>query len=238
MTKNPILTDPPDTWPPGLGQLVAAVRAPARPDELAGEDAMAAAFRAAGKAVPRRAARSLARMLAVKLAAGVAVLAAGGYAVAASTGALPLPHFVPDRSPVPATAPSAGAPELAGPAIPTGAASEPPAATATEPPTGTPSATGRPAESYAGLCRTYISAPPTAAARLLDTLPMRDLIVAAGGEERVREFCTSAVGPWGHPSPGGTGSTPDATKAPNDKSDKTGPPPEPMPRSPQGGGPV
>ena len=105
MTRYPY---PPadETWPPALQRLVVAVRAPAQPGELAGEDAAAHSFRAMRYVTPPR--RTLTRVLAVKVAAGTAVLVAGGYAVAAATGAVPGPSFVP--GPV-ATTPGPGSPD-------------------------------------------------------------------------------------------------------------------------------
>jgi hypothetical protein len=247
MTRDSFVTDTPSQWPPALAQLVAAARAPAQPSELAGEDAVAAAFREARTAAaPRRTPRTVARVLAVKIAAGAAVLAAGGYAVAAATGAVPSPRFGPDRLPVPAaTMPATDTSPTGGPTTPTGTATEPPAATATEPHAGTPGPGGRPAESYAGLCRAYLEAPPAAAARLLDTPAMRDVVAAAGGKQRVHEFCTSAAAPSHRPSTGGNGANPKPTKSPKatrsttDKPDKTtGPSPDLEPHSPPGGGPV
>ena len=108
MTRYPF---PPtdETWPPELAPLVVAVRAPAHPGELAGEDAAAGSFRAMRDAAPPHPMRrTLARVLAVKVAAGAAVLVAGGYAVAAATGAVPGPPFLPSFAPDPAvTTPAA-----------------------------------------------------------------------------------------------------------------------------------
>jgi len=75
--------------PPAL----AALRSPAHPAELRGEDAALAAFRAARAPAPpaRRKARVIGRALVVKVAVAGAVLAGGGLAVAAATGTLPTP---------------------------------------------------------------------------------------------------------------------------------------------------
>jgi hypothetical protein len=213
MTRDPY---PPEAWPPRLAQLITAARAPARPVELAGEEPVAAAFRAALTAPPPR--RMFARLLAVKIAAGGLVLAAGGYAVAAAAGAVPGPSFRPAPTPAP---------------VVTSAPAPPPGASVAATPTPTPSPTGpsapvpRPAEAYTGLCRAYLNAPVAQAARLLDTPPMRDLVAAAGGRDGVREFCADATAP---PAPSG---------GPEKKNPRTAGPPSTFTRhSPPGGGPV
>jgi hypothetical protein len=163
-------------WPPGLARLVTAAQAAPGPGELAGEEAAVTAFhRARTEPAPVR--RTLARVLAVKVAAGVAVLAVGGYAVAAASGAVPAPPFVPERVPAPVQTTPANNPggnRTAAPQQPT-------------PATG-PGTPHRPATSYAGLCRGYLNGP---AGR--DTPPMRDLVAAAGGADRVAAFC-AAIG--------------------------------------------
>lgn len=80
-----------------LPPTLAALRAPAHPVELGGEEAAVAAFRAAREAKPpqpSRRARLLGRALTVKVAVAGAVLAGGGLAVAAATGTLPVPSPV------------------------------------------------------------------------------------------------------------------------------------------------
>jgi hypothetical protein len=76
--------------PPAL----AALRSPAHPAELHGEEAAVAAFRAARTATPprtNRRARLVGRALTVKVLVAGAVLAGSGLAVAAATGTLPGP---------------------------------------------------------------------------------------------------------------------------------------------------
>jgi hypothetical protein len=71
-----------------LTRLLAAAAAAARPEELAGEEAAVAAFRAAARPHPRG--RSLvARLLTVKVAAVAASVVVAGVAVASVTGHLP-----------------------------------------------------------------------------------------------------------------------------------------------------
>jgi hypothetical protein len=88
-----------------LGELLAAVTAPAGRRELAGEDAALAAFVAAQLAPPPRPRRTemlkstLAKLLTVKMAATLVALGgAGGMALAASTGTLPGPLHRPAPS--------------------------------------------------------------------------------------------------------------------------------------------
>lgn len=75
--------------------LIAAAKVPARPGELAGEDAVMAAFRihaAKPPAAHQSVKTTLARLLTIKVGAlCAAVLGVGGVALAASTGSLPGP---------------------------------------------------------------------------------------------------------------------------------------------------
>jgi hypothetical protein len=187
-------------WPSDLAPLVAAVRAPASPGELAGEETAVAAFLQARAEPAHPVRRTLARALAVKVAVGVAVLTAGGYAVAAASGAVPAPPFVPERAPV-ATTPAKhpGGNRTAVPQQPLPVAS-----------LGTPH---RSATSYAGLCRSYFNGPPRR-----DTPPMRDLIAAAGGVDRVPAFCAAAGVPAaGAPASSGSAAAPgQKTKPPKE----------------------
>jgi hypothetical protein len=184
-------------WPPDLVRLVAAAQAPASPGELAGEDAAVAAFRQARNDSARPVRRTLARVVAVKVAAGVAILAAGGYAVAAATGAVPAPGFVPERAPAPVATTPAKHP-----------AGNPTAVPRQPLPAVSPGTPHRSANSYAGLCRAYFNGPAGH-----DAAPMRDLVTAAGGADRVVAFCAAAgvstPGPDKKPKP------PKASKSPN-----------------------
>ena len=183
-------------WPPDLARLVAAAQAPASSGELAGEDAAVAAFRQARTDSAHPVRRTLARVLAVKVAAGVAILAAGGYAVAAATGAVPAPRSC--RSGRPPrwrrrprnTRPGTGRRCRSNPC-----------------PRSAPARRTAPVNSYAGLCRAYFNGPAGH-----DTAPMRDLVTAAGGADRVVAFCAAAgvstPGPDKKPKP------PKASKSP------------------------
>ncbi len=81
--------DPADAPPSyaAVAQVTAAAAAPGRPDELAGEDAAVAAFRAVQRPGDSKPVRS--RSLRLAALVGAAVLLLGGVAGAASTGALP-----------------------------------------------------------------------------------------------------------------------------------------------------
>lgn len=75
-----------------LDALLAAAAAPARPDELAGEDAAVAAFRAAARpAAGTSRAAALRRMLTIKVVAivGASLVLTGGAAYATMTGRIP-----------------------------------------------------------------------------------------------------------------------------------------------------
>ena len=87
---------------PRLHALLSAAAAPARPDELAGEDAAVAAFRAAPRTAHGSRAATLRRLLPVKIlvAIGGSLILTGGAAYATMTGRLP------GRAPAPATSPT------------------------------------------------------------------------------------------------------------------------------------
>jgi len=198
-------------WPPDLARLVAAAQAPASPGELAGEESAVAAYRQARAETAHPVRRALARVLAVKIAAGVAILAAGGYAVAAATGAVPAPAFVPERAPAPAATTPAKHPAGNRTAVPQRPL-----------PAVSPGTPHRPANSYTGLCHAYFNGPPGH-----DTPPMRDLVAAAGGPDRVVAFCAAAgvptPGPDQKPKPSKASKSPKAPKLP-----KASKPPKPI----------
>lgn len=92
---------PPPYGTERLAALLAAASAPGRPDELAGEAAAMAAFRAQPQTVRRW---SLRRALTIKVAAVVAAtVAAGGVALASGTGLLPLPFLPGKIGPIPSS---------------------------------------------------------------------------------------------------------------------------------------
>ncbi|TYK50490.1 hypothetical protein [Actinomadura decatromicini] len=85
-----------------LDALLAAAAAPARPDELAGEDAAVAAFRAAPRPARQSRAAALRRLLTIKVVAivGGSLVLTGGAAYATITGR------IPGHSPAPPASPS------------------------------------------------------------------------------------------------------------------------------------
>jgi hypothetical protein len=209
-----------------LVRLLAAAAAPARPHELAGEDAAVAAFRqrpASARKPGRRA--MLAKLLTVKVTAAFAATAVGGVAVAAAAGGLPdlggrswisaRPGPVPDRSP--ATRP---APQRAG-----GAAASPSA---------------RP--ELVELCKKLASRKDPE--KVVDTPPFAPLLTAAGGKDRVAPYCdqllrvpgvgdTAPPGVSPTPAPAGKPDKPDKTRSTPPENGRTRKSHPPGPRDPE-----
>lgn len=166
-----------------LPTLLAAAAAPAQPGELAGWQAAAAVFRAHRAPVrqPRRRFMlkiALAKLLTVK-AAAVAALAVGGggVALAASTGVLPNPLSA--ASGTPTSAHASGQPtHSAGPH-------------------------GSPSPSLEGLCKAYSAMPSDKSGKALESPAFQALITAAGGQDKVTDFCKTLL-PSAKPTrPGG-----------------------------------
>jgi len=174
-----------------LAALIAAVKVPARPGELAGEEAAMAAFRthAARPPVPRQSLKgTLARLLTIKVGAFcAAIVSVGGVAVAASTGTLPggLGDFV--RHPA-AAGSQPGAP---GP----GAAQR----TTTPRPTAAPSVVAR--------CKDYLTWDPERRRKAVGGPDVRDIEDGAHSRDpnAVAHYCgqvQAPVPPSTHRSPG------------------------------------
>ncbi|SBT37468.1 hypothetical protein [Micromonospora auratinigra] len=175
--------------PEVLVRLLAAVRAAPRPHELNGEAAALQAFRLAhadpvpvpahagsGPVLARAGRRSLAGLLGVKIAlAGLLAAATGGVALAAVTGTLPGP-----LGHEPAGTPSADASSRPAPSGAPG-----PAATRGVLPDDRPEE----AAGLTGLCTAYRTEPGENRHQVLATPRFADLIAAAGGRERVGEYC-------------------------------------------------
>jgi hypothetical protein len=164
---------PPPEGAERLAALLAAAAAPASPDELAGEAAAMAAFRAHPPTVRRRSLRSA---LTLKVAAVVAAtVAAGGVALASGTGLLPNP-FQPSPD---------------GSQSPTG-----PSSKDHSPATGvTPSIDGHadPTEALRGLCRSYQGKPVAERKKVLQSPPFEALVHEAGNAERVDAYCAKLL---------------------------------------------
>jgi len=178
--------------PPRLSELLAHAAGPARPAELAGEEAAVAVFRSAQTApvpAPRRriVAVRWTRWVTVKAGAFALALAAGGVAVAAGTGVLPSPlrndGVTPGRTPQSTAFVSAsgtGQDSSVGPAA--GGAS--------------PSAYLR------GLCTAFLAHDGNAADKATENPAYAKLIVAAGGVGNVTQYCQSLLnGPLGTATP-------------------------------------
>ena len=191
-----------------VGRVLAAARAPAEPEELAGIDTAAAAFASAAAAAtdhpgdvisaphPPHGApvRTLVAGTTTRkiIAAAAAVAAAGGIAVAVtvSGGSEPAPH--PSISPssssaAPSTPPSSSA-------APT---STHPASSTTPTPSGSRRTTAA-GQSRRDLCRSWLHA--SASARIQEP-QFRVLITAAGGVSRVELYCTRLLAGISKPPP-------------------------------------
>jgi hypothetical protein len=181
--------DPADA-PPGyveVAAVMAAVTAPGRPNELAGASSALQAFRAAGdrRPAPPRRARMLVKLLTVKAvaAAFTGALAVGGMA-AAATGSLPEPAQRMAHRMVGAVPPAASQDRQA---HENGSAADAKG----------PDVTG-PAK--AGLCTAYLAGKGGDHGRRNDSVAFKALEAAAGGADKVADFCKDVV----H-SPGGQG---------------------------------
>lgn len=165
----------------GLVLLLAGMRARAHADELVGEDAAMAAYRAANLGSVRQPRRrsmletALAKLLTLKVAAAaaVAITATGGVALAASSGVLPNPM---SDGGAPAAKPSAhatGKPSTAG-ATKAGAAA--------------------PSPSLVGLCQAYVAAgAENRSDKALENRAFQALITAAGSKAEVAAYCDGVL---------------------------------------------
>jgi hypothetical protein len=193
-----------------LLRLLRLAAAPAQPAELVGWPAVAATFMAAATrftATERgvtvtpgptgRARRPvLSWALMVKAATGLAVLLLGGTAVAAGTGMLPaaMQHRVHDLlSAVNVPVPDAK-PTTSGSRTDTGTSGGPP----TNPPAATPAAADT--AGLFGLCQAW-QAHHDGQGKPIDSAAQRALASAAGGLDRLPEFCASVLSrhPGGQP---------------------------------------
>ncbi|KWV31446.1 hypothetical protein [Micromonospora rifamycinica] len=187
-----------------LARLLAAAAAPARPGELAGEQAAVAAFRAAqGAVAPASGVRRRRRLTTGVLAwiAGLAATATAGVAFAAVTlddrpgertpGPVPSASDTGSTSPTPHRTDPSRRPTAAPGGTSPGAA-VPPAT----PPHGKPAGDGR----WTGQCRAYLAKSPEQRAKALTKPGFAGLVDAAGGADRVEAYCRELVPD--HPAPG------------------------------------
>jgi hypothetical protein len=195
--------DPADA-PPGYAEtaaVMAAATAPARPDELAGMQALLDAFRAALDAPPQspRRQRMLVRLLTVKAlaAAFTGALLIGGVA-AAATGSLPdaaqrMAHRIAGAAPAPA-----------GDAEDHGRGDAGSAATASTHGQGQASGAGQASHDgttgpdlskidKTGLCTAYLAGQGGTKGGKYDAAAFEALERAAGGADKVAAFCADVV---------------------------------------------
>ncbi|WP_051065749.1 hypothetical protein, partial [Micromonospora lupini] len=175
-----------------LARLLAAAAGPARPGELAGEEAALAAFRAARVAAPEPTAarRPRRRRLTTGALAWIGALAATATAGAAFAAA-GLDRAPDPVSPVPA--PSSAPPTAGGPAGTTSTA--PSRSTPSGPPSsaGTPSVGSTPNGQLHGLCRAFLAKKPEQREKALRTPAFQRLVTAAGGVPAVEAYCQRLV---------------------------------------------
>ncbi|RZU76411.1 hypothetical protein EV384_5066 [Micromonospora kangleipakensis] len=209
-----------------LRHLLAAAAAPANPGELSGEEQALAAFRAARAApapAPARApGRRRLRAGAVAWVAGLAATATAGVAFAAVSLDAPEEPTPPPAPTTPGGGDSSPSPTRG--ADPTGSDPGAPGATA---PSGAPGTTGTgPGRSagtakLTGLCRAYLARSTEQRAQALETPAFADLVTAAGGAERVEDYCLRLVpeaSPTSSSSPRAARSTRPTPAAPAGKS--------------------
>lgn len=189
------VVDPQD-GPEALVRLLTAVRVAPRPAELSGEDAAMRAYRLAraGTAAPLAGRRTaFAGLLSLKAAlAALALTATGGVALAAANGALPGP-LGGSEADVVTSAPATALPSATG--APSGQAT-----TSTGGPDG-PS----PSAALVGLCRAYRADAGDNPGRTLENPVFSGLIAAAGGRDKVADYCDRVLD-GNHGRPGGPAS--------------------------------
>jgi hypothetical protein len=173
---------------PPLAALLTAAAVPGRPDELASEQTVAAAFRTAHLSPapqPRRLSvikTAVLKLLTVKVLAVAAATTAGGVALAASTGTLPNPMAQP------APAASTGLPAPHPTATRSGGEHKSGDAEASK---DAKDADGSkaPSPSLVGLCHAYSAGNKTERGKALDNPAFAALITTAGGKDKVDVFC-------------------------------------------------
>jgi hypothetical protein len=212
---------------PLLAGLLAAAAAPGRPVEWSSEQACLIAFRAAQPAVVPGSGRAsiirtaMLRMLTVKATLVALAATGGGLALAASTGVVDNP-FDGVRSPGTTDRPAVHAPAQ----HPSSRQSsgEPDRSRSAADTKGTPASE---APSLLALCRAYNASDQAVRGKALKSPAFRELVAAAGGTDKVDQFCVAqlAAAPSGSPT---------ADSAPPGKSHRTGPPTNPAGEHPTG----
>jgi len=179
-----------EAGPAPLAAMLAAAAAPAHPGELAGRRATAEAYRAhlAAVALPGRRSMlktALAKALTVKAAAIAAVAVGGGVALAATTGVLPNPLNGSSGQPSASHSPKADH---------------------------SPGAKGSPSPNLEGLCKAYAAKPEGERGKALESPAFQALLTAAGGQDKVTEYCTALLPSTKPSTPGAKPSTPPGGK--------------------------
>ncbi|WP_433121281.1 RNA polymerase sigma factor [Micromonospora sp. CA-246542] len=208
----------PDSGTEPLARLLAAAAGPARPTEMAGEEAALSAFRAA-RAVPTPAVARRPRRLrlttgAVAWIGALAATATAGVAFAAAGL-----EKAPEPPPAPSSAPpTASAHVTTGSVAPSG--STPPGRPSLS---GSPPIGASPNGQVHGLCQAWQAKNPEQREKALRTPAFERLVTAAGGIGAVEEYCQRLV-PETKPSP----SPPSPSPVPSAPARPT-PPAEPSP---------
>ncbi|WMF04509.1 hypothetical protein [Micromonospora robiginosa] len=211
-----------------LTRLLAAAAAPPTGHDLDGEERALAAFRAARAAPAPAPARVPRRRLRLAAAfSGLAATAVAGVAFAAVRLDRNPEPVVPPVSTTAGTGPTGAGPSRPAPSGPGGQASgaaPSPTPPSTSPPTSAPPPGGRPAPppvdgKLAGQCRAYLAKPERQRAKALTTPGFADLVAAAGGAEKVEDYCRGTDPTPAAPTP----HDPKPKKSPGDEARKPGP---------------
>ncbi|MCM4081299.1 hypothetical protein [Paractinoplanes hotanensis] len=206
-----------DSGPPGLADLLEAARAPATPEELAGEKEVVAAFvahrRRAARSSRRHRTKARIRAVLVPVTAGLALLVLAATGVAARTGNLP--QEAQQRAHRLFSALGVPAPRTGNPVTPSP----------------TPARPGpRPSLDVTALtwCQAW-SGPP-----VLSREDRRKLSAAAGGEDGIDEYCrdlhrSASAQPPDAPSPAPPSAAPPSVEPPSAEPQPSGVPATPGP---------
>jgi hypothetical protein len=159
-----------------LASLLASAASAPQAHELAGEDAALTTFRAAERDRSQRRGSIWRRLITFKLFAAVGAVTAGGLAFASSTGMLPGPFSLVQPPPPAQTTQADGG-------------SRPALHPDPSAPTVGPSDSAEPVDSVAGLCNAYLAKPMSERGKALDTPMFAQLIIVAGGANKVDGFC-------------------------------------------------
>ncbi|MEV4414887.1 hypothetical protein [Catellatospora sp. NPDC049609] len=181
-----------DSGDPLVGLLMRAA-APGRPEELAGADAVLAAFRAAYPAPEARSRGTLRRAITLKATALVAALTVGGVAFATGTGVLPNPFPIgpqsdPDGSPSSARTPAGTSASASAVPSPSGLSLTPAPAVSLP-------------GNLMGLCRSYLATADRDKPKATDSPEYAALLAAAAGQD-LTAYCQAMVDARNQPQGG------------------------------------